>query len=81
MKIAITGHTSGIGKYLFNELSKEHDVIGYSRTNMFDISDSEDVILLILICLFKKIAEILFNKPTLSSVYIEIVYLFNSILF
>ena len=42
MKIAITGHTSGIGKYLFNELSKEHDVIGYSRTNMFDISDMDD---------------------------------------
>ena len=41
MKIAITGHTSGIGKYLFDELSKDNEVIGYSRTNMFDISDMD----------------------------------------
>jgi hypothetical protein len=36
--------------------------------NTLWISDSEDVTLLILICLLRKIAEILFNKPTLFSV-------------
>ena len=41
---------------------------------MFVISDSDDVILLIFICLFKNIAEILFNNPTLFSVYIDMVY-------
>ena len=32
------------------------------------ISDSDDVILTILICLFKKIAETLLSNPTLFSV-------------
>ena len=32
MKIAITGHTSGIGKYLFDELSKDNEVIGVFRS-------------------------------------------------
>ena len=41
MKIAITGHTSGIGKYLFDTLSTDHEVYGYSRTNMYDISDDD----------------------------------------
>lgn len=42
MKIAITGHTSGIGKCLFENLSQEHDVTGYSRSNGFDISNTEN---------------------------------------
>jgi NADP-dependent 3-hydroxy acid dehydrogenase YdfG len=40
MKIAITGHTKGLGKSLFDELtSLGHDVFGFSRTNGYDISD------------------------------------------
>jgi NADP-dependent 3-hydroxy acid dehydrogenase YdfG len=39
MKIAITGHTHGIGKAIFDLLSKSHDVVGYSITNGYDISD------------------------------------------
>jgi putative NADH-flavin reductase len=40
MKIAITGHTNGIGKALYAELSKrDHEVFGYSRSNNYDISD------------------------------------------
>jgi NADP-dependent 3-hydroxy acid dehydrogenase YdfG len=40
MKIAITGHTRGIGKSLFDELtSSGHDVSGFSRTNGYDIAD------------------------------------------
>jgi NADP-dependent 3-hydroxy acid dehydrogenase YdfG len=40
MKIAITGHTHGIGKALFDLLSQSHDVVGYSITNGYDIGDS-----------------------------------------
>jgi len=40
MKIAITGHSRGLGKALADKLCTEHTVTGYSRSNMFDISDS-----------------------------------------
>jgi NAD(P)-dependent dehydrogenase (short-subunit alcohol dehydrogenase family) len=38
MKIAITGHTSGIGRALYNLLLDDHDVIGFSRSNGFDLN-------------------------------------------
>jgi len=38
MKIALTGHTSGIGKALYDILSKDHEVVCFSRTNGYDIS-------------------------------------------
>jgi hypothetical protein len=39
MKIAITGHTNGIGLAFYNELVlRGHEVTGYSITNNFDIS-------------------------------------------
>jgi short-subunit dehydrogenase len=42
MKVAITGHTQGIGKAIFNELAKRsHQVHGYSRSNNWDISSLE----------------------------------------
>jgi len=41
MKIAITGHTSGIGKSCFDLLSSKHNVFGYSRSNGWDISNIE----------------------------------------
>tara|TARA_E500000318_G_scaffold84509_1_gene80333 strand:+ start:1902 stop:2432 length:531 start_codon:yes stop_codon:yes gene_type:complete len=39
MRIAITGHTSGIGKACFDMLGKEHEVVGYSRSNGWNIDD------------------------------------------
>jgi len=40
MKIAITGHTGGLGLAFFNYfLNLGHDVIGFSRSNGFNISD------------------------------------------
>lgn len=43
MKIAITGHTKGIGQALYNQLVlKNHEVIGYSRSNGYDIGREED---------------------------------------
>jgi len=41
VKVAITGHTKGLGKALKDCFeSNGHDVIGFSRSNGYDISDS-----------------------------------------
>ena len=45
MKIAITGHSKGIGKACFDLLSKEHEVIGMSRSNGFDINEIKPIII------------------------------------
>lgn len=37
MKIVITGHTSGLGKALYDGLSEKHDVLGLSRQNGHDL--------------------------------------------
>lgn len=39
MKIAITGHTRGIGNAIKNALDSEHEIIGFSRTNGFNINN------------------------------------------
>jgi NAD(P)-dependent dehydrogenase (short-subunit alcohol dehydrogenase family) len=39
MKIAITGHTSGIGLALANILQQDHTIVGLSRSNGYDIED------------------------------------------
>jgi hypothetical protein len=38
MKIAITGHTQGLGKAFFNHF-QSHIVIGFSRSNGYNIAD------------------------------------------
>jgi len=39
MKVVITGHTSGIGKYLFEQFQNSgHKVLGLSRQNGYDLS-------------------------------------------
>jgi len=45
MKIAITGHTNGIGKACYDLLSQEHQVIGFSRSSGYDINDPESIFL------------------------------------
>ena len=45
MKIAITGHSKGIGKALYDNLSQQHEVDGYSRSNGFDITTGVNMIL------------------------------------
>jgi len=37
-KIAITGHTAGIGKHLHDSFSHTYKVLGFSRTSGYDIS-------------------------------------------
>lgn len=40
-KIAITGHTSGIGLALYTDLAQHYEVVGLSRTNGYDLSTEE----------------------------------------
>lgn len=43
MKVAITGHTYGIGKALETKFSVEGwQTVGFSRSNGYDISKAED---------------------------------------
>ena len=42
MKIAITGHTKGIGKACA-DLFNHHTIYGYTRSNGYDISDPEKI--------------------------------------
>lgn len=43
-KVVITGHTSGIGKGLYDYfLSNNDNVIGYSRSNGFDLSNKDQL--------------------------------------
>lgn len=45
MKICITGHSKGIGKFFFDRLAEAHDVRGFSRSNGFDLTqDIETVV-------------------------------------
>ncbi len=44
MKIAITGHSKGIGKALYDTLSAEHEVEGFSRSNGFDIQNTNLIV-------------------------------------
>jgi hypothetical protein len=43
MKIILTGYTSPIGKVLYEHLSKNHEVIGISRTSDYDLLTTEDI--------------------------------------
>jgi len=45
LKIAITGHSKGIGKACYDLLSEEHEVIGLSRSNGYTIDEVEHIIL------------------------------------
>jgi NADP-dependent 3-hydroxy acid dehydrogenase YdfG len=42
-KIAITGHTSGIGLALYNMVSQNKSVLGFSRSNGYDIQYNETI--------------------------------------
>jgi hypothetical protein len=44
MKIAITGHTSGLGKGLYDHFVTDHTVYGYSKSNGYELSRFYDVV-------------------------------------
>ena len=74
MKIAITGHTKGIGKAITDLLCKDNLVLGYSRSNGFDISTSEgrDKV-----CLAAKSSDVFINNAYADFAQVE---LFNQML-
>jgi nucleoside-diphosphate-sugar epimerase len=44
MRIAVTGHTAGLGKSFFQEcINRGHTVKGFSRTNGYDLRDYTNV--------------------------------------
>ena len=43
MKVAITGHTSGLGAALYNKYSELHQVKGFSRSNGYNINDYKTI--------------------------------------
>lgn len=44
MKIGLTGHTKGLGKSIYDNLNKSYNVIGFSRTNGYDIQSPNKII-------------------------------------
>jgi hypothetical protein len=44
MKIAITGHTRGIGKAIYKSLEANNVVVGLSKSNGFDINDVDQIV-------------------------------------
>jgi len=44
MKIAITGHSKGIGKACYDILEKDNEVHGFSRSNGYDITENFNAI-------------------------------------
>ena len=46
LKIAITGHTKGIGKACAELLGQEHEIHGMSRSNGFDINNTKPIIMM-----------------------------------
>lgn len=70
MKIAITGHTAGIGKAIADWFSaRGHDVVGFSRSNGFDIGDDSIIDKIIEVCndvdMFVNNAQIDFQQTKL----------------
>ena len=43
MKILITGHTYGLGKFLHDDLQADHELIGVSRTTGYDLTNYDTV--------------------------------------
>ena len=44
MKIAVTGHTKGIGRAIYDKLALSHEVTGLSRSNGYDIANINQII-------------------------------------
>jgi hypothetical protein len=50
MKIGITGHTDGLGKSIYDLLKINHNMVGMSRTNGYDVSNTNQIIDNVLDC-------------------------------
>jgi NADP-dependent 3-hydroxy acid dehydrogenase YdfG len=61
MKIAITGHTKGIGKACADLLGQEHEIVGLSRSNGFSIEQTNMCAMKIVPC------DVFINNAYLST--------------
>jgi NAD(P)-dependent dehydrogenase (short-subunit alcohol dehydrogenase family) len=82
MKIAITGHTRGIGKAIHDKFVNDgHEVIGLSRSNGYDLSDSvqreEAFKHIVSSDMFINNAFVSFREPTNHQTFIPIELLFR----
>lgn len=59
MKLIITGHTSGLGKFIFDNYKNCFNVIGISRSTGYDLSDKDTIEKLIPIV---ETSDLLFNN-------------------
>lgn len=50
MKIAITGHTTGLGKNIYDSLKINYNVVGMSRSNGYNVTNTHQIIDNILDC-------------------------------
>jgi hypothetical protein len=44
MRIGVIGHTRGLGKEIYQTLSKKHEIFGFSRGNGYDIKNHTEII-------------------------------------
>jgi hypothetical protein len=69
MKIAITGHTNGLGKSIYTHFDKiGHEVIGLSRSNGFDISKNLQTIIDI-----AKTCDLFFNNAHVGTAQSDLI--------
>lgn len=72
LRIALTGHTRGIGAAIFAHLTAEgHTVTGYSRTNGFDISRPEKIAEITKLC---SSADVFINNAWQDWSQIDLLY-------
>jgi nucleoside-diphosphate-sugar epimerase len=81
MKVAITGHTRGVGKAIYDYFQQEgHEVIGFSRSNGYDLTDDDrkkDALKQILNCdIFVNNAFVSFKDPIHHKSYVPVEILF-----
>lgn len=82
MKIGITGHTRGVGKAIYDYFKNEgHEVLGFSRTNGYDLTDDNkknQVLEEILKCdIFVNNAFVSFKDPIHHKSYVPVELLFS----
>jgi hypothetical protein len=68
MKIAITGHTGGLGLAFFNYFSQSHQVIGFSRSTGYTLPDDLDKIVTV-----AKTCDLFFNNAHVNIVQASLI--------
>lgn len=73
--IVLTGHTSPMGKELYNHLSKKYEVIGVSRDTGYDLTKKEDIDRVVEMCLKADVFINLAHIGTAQSQFLNLIKL------